>query len=84
MALINCAECGKQVSDLAACCPHCGAPVQNVATRCLNRHRCAPIAVVHAHNLLRLLHWIRQQKKVRNPCLCPDCLMSVAVAGAAA
>lgn len=28
MALINCAECGKQVSDLAACCPHCGAPVQ--------------------------------------------------------
>lgn len=28
MALINCAECGKQVSDLAACCPHCGAPVE--------------------------------------------------------
>lgn len=28
MALMNCAECGKQVSDLAACCPHCGAPVE--------------------------------------------------------
>lgn len=27
MALINCAECGKQVSDKAAACPHCGAPV---------------------------------------------------------
>lgn len=27
MALINCAECKKEVSDLAASCPHCGAPV---------------------------------------------------------
>lgn len=28
MALINCKECGKQVSDLATSCPHCGAPVE--------------------------------------------------------
>lgn len=28
MALMNCAECGKLVSDLASCCPHCGAPVE--------------------------------------------------------
>jgi TM2 domain-containing membrane protein YozV len=27
MALINCGECGKQISDQAAACPHCGAPV---------------------------------------------------------
>ena len=27
MALINCAECGNQVSDSAASCPKCGAPV---------------------------------------------------------
>ncbi|MCJ8032942.1 zinc-ribbon domain-containing protein [Staphylococcus aureus] len=27
MALINCAECGNQVSDKAATCPRCGAPV---------------------------------------------------------
>ena len=26
MALIYCQECGKQVSDRAAACPHCGAP----------------------------------------------------------
>lgn len=26
MALITCAECGKQMSDKAAACPHCGAP----------------------------------------------------------
>ena len=27
MALITCRECGNQVSDKAATCPHCGAPV---------------------------------------------------------
>ena len=27
MALINCEECGGKVSDTAAACPHCGAPV---------------------------------------------------------
>lgn len=27
MALIACVECGKQVSDKAAACPNCGAPV---------------------------------------------------------
>ncbi|MBR5074164.1 MAG: zinc ribbon domain-containing protein [Bacteroidales bacterium] len=28
MALITCKECEKQVSDQAASCPHCGAPVK--------------------------------------------------------
>lgn len=27
MALINCYECGKQISDKALSCPNCGAPV---------------------------------------------------------
>ena len=27
MALIKCNECGVQISDAAAACPHCGAPV---------------------------------------------------------
>lgn len=27
MALINCSECGKEVSDKAAACPHCGNPI---------------------------------------------------------
>ena len=26
MALITCHECGKEISDQAAACPHCGAP----------------------------------------------------------
>ena len=31
MALIYCNQCGKQVSDRAQCCPHCGAPVADKA-----------------------------------------------------
>ena len=27
MALMNCKECSKEISDKAATCPHCGAPV---------------------------------------------------------
>lgn len=27
MAMINCSECGESISDKAASCPHCGAPV---------------------------------------------------------
>lgn len=27
MALISCAECGKQVSEKARSCPNCGAPI---------------------------------------------------------
>lgn len=31
MALIKCAECGREVSDLAAACPGCGAPIPRVS-----------------------------------------------------
>ena len=31
MALINCEECCKEVSDKASVCPNCGAPVQGAA-----------------------------------------------------
>lgn len=30
MALINCNECGKEISDKAATCPNCGAPVEQM------------------------------------------------------
>lgn len=35
MALINCHECGKQVSDTAQICPNCGAPVRATQQRIL-------------------------------------------------
>lgn len=28
MPLMNCTECGKEISDKAASCPHCGAPTE--------------------------------------------------------
>ncbi len=28
MALINCKECGKEISDQAKSCPHCGMPLK--------------------------------------------------------
>ena len=28
MALINCIECGKEISDKAKACPHCGMPLK--------------------------------------------------------
>jgi len=31
MALIKCGECGRDVSDKAAACPHCGAPTVAMA-----------------------------------------------------
>ena len=32
MALINCSECSKEISDKAAACPGCGAPVSNAVS----------------------------------------------------
>ena len=32
MALTSCSECGHQVSDRAAACPHCGAPMHALAS----------------------------------------------------
>jgi hypothetical protein len=33
VALINCGECNKEVSDKAASCPNCGAPIQGAAAK---------------------------------------------------
>lgn len=33
MALINCKECGKKISDEAAACPQCGAELPKTKTR---------------------------------------------------
>lgn len=31
MALINCPECGKEISDKAASCPNCGCPLSKIS-----------------------------------------------------
>lgn len=30
MSLVNCLECGKEVSNRAAACPHCGNPLDRI------------------------------------------------------
>ena len=32
MAIINCPECNKEISDKATACPHCGCPIESVVT----------------------------------------------------
>ena len=41
MALINCPECKKDISDKAASCPHCGCPV-NPQPICQEEYVCCP------------------------------------------
>ena len=41
MALINCAECGREVSDKAMACPHCGNPI-NQQSRQSEEYLCCP------------------------------------------
>ena len=33
MAMITCRECGKQISDTADICPHCGAKVNQITVK---------------------------------------------------
>lgn len=38
MALIKCTECGREVSDKAASCPGCGAPINNTFKKKYCKH----------------------------------------------
>lgn len=43
MALIACPECGKQISDKAPTCPHCGAPALSAPVAAQEREQYAAI-----------------------------------------
>lgn len=40
MALINCSECGKEISDKASSCPHCGNPMNQPLSK--EEYLCCP------------------------------------------
>ena len=42
MALINCSECGKEVSDKAATCPNCGNPINQQPAAKSEEYLCCP------------------------------------------
>lgn len=50
MALIKCPECGREISDCAPTCPHCGKPMQSyyVETPKKKRHGCLWTILVFA------------------------------------
>jgi len=54
MALINCEECNKDISDNAATCPHCGAPTGNAPEQ---THAADPNAYIKCGT-----HYIVEQK----------------------
>lgn len=70
MALTLCYECGKEISDLAASCPNCGAPMQvkNASSPCLaeisddeivaqKRFRVTPSETVLLHERGAYIKW---------------------------
>jgi RNA polymerase subunit RPABC4/transcription elongation factor Spt4 len=38
MALINCTECNREISDKAKSCPHCGLPIDILSSNAVNPH----------------------------------------------
>ena len=53
MAMINCPECGKEISDKALTCPNCGAPVSNDNTVCNNHGEVHTKSVERGNNSLK-------------------------------
>ena len=61
MALIKCPECGKEVSDKASACIHCGFPLCEVIDKSSNiksfgaLEKAATIYITHAnHNIIKV------------------------------
>ena len=46
MALIHCSECGREISDKASACPHCGNPMLSAAQKTV------PISFVRAKKFI--------------------------------
>lgn len=42
MALINCPECEKEISDKAVSCPNCGCPINEQSSSSEEEHLCCP------------------------------------------
>ena len=58
MALIKCPECGKEISDKAAACPHCGCPVPVSGNAHLLQKHGSSVAVEKHKSLLKYIIFV--------------------------
>lgn len=49
MALINCPECDKEISDKTSCCPHCGYPVYLEMNHYFGKKKCPYCGTINEH-----------------------------------
>lgn len=49
MAIMNCPECGKEVSDKTSNCPHCGFPIYLEINNSLEKKKCPYCGTVNEH-----------------------------------
>lgn len=50
MGMINCPECGKEISDKAASCPNCGCPIEAVSTGTSNTYNATGNSTYQSNN----------------------------------
>lgn len=73
MALINCPECGKQVSTQAKTCPNCGAPI-DTAIRCPKCGSANTEVISGASKAVSVALWgVFAANKVMSRYKCKDC-----------
>ena len=73
MALINCPECGREVSDVAKMCPACGAPI-DTAVRCPKCNSKNVKIISGASKVASIAMWgVFAANKVRSRYVCNDC-----------
>ena len=62
MALINCPECGKEISSQANNCPHCGYPISERTNGIEGKAFLEPLEIVQTDTSI-----VSKQSKGRNP-----------------
>ena len=66
MALISCPECGREISDKAAACPHCGNPMTPVAPPAATVAAAPAVSAVNDEEKQRYLALARRAKDENN------------------
>jgi ribosomal protein L7/L12 len=60
MALINCPECNREISDRAESCPHCGYPIQESVAIKQNKTETYSVKLLENRDKVRVIKIIRE------------------------